>query len=334
MKLVMCMDGHFYDGDKYVECPHCKLGKKGFRNNYSIVERKREIISCDHGHEYDAAIYEECPICRVINPNNERVFEKLTYRHGSYYSEYTEWEISEHDGLLDVRYSRHNGSEIKEFHDISCEKWMEAISELDIYEWDSQYLMNDLHDGPEWVVEYKEKHKKQKHVYIYGGIVNPDTWRGFLDLIKELEEIIESQQIEKKEKAGAPKKKVAYKHQSMNIVVCGRGHFYNADKYDSCPGCAKNQSESDQSEKDNTTIPDIADSNTENEELKKQPETKWSYCVNCGKKLNDQSMICSACRVDNQAFPNVRCHNCGEYYHMLARFCPYCGEKSDQKNYS
>ncbi len=48
-KLVMCDKGHFYDGGKYDECPHCKKSS-GF-------------IRCEMGHFYDGGKYYECPHC-------------------------------------------------------------------------------------------------------------------------------------------------------------------------------------------------------------------------------------------------------------------------------
>ena len=55
----VCPKGHFYDGNRYSECPYCK-GNNGGDNN---VEGTTMV--CPNGHTYDVSKYSECPFCKI-----------------------------------------------------------------------------------------------------------------------------------------------------------------------------------------------------------------------------------------------------------------------------
>ena len=54
----VCPKGHFYDANRYSECPYCE----GNSNEDSGGET---TMVCPNGHTYDASRYSECPYCKM-----------------------------------------------------------------------------------------------------------------------------------------------------------------------------------------------------------------------------------------------------------------------------
>ena len=77
MNLAQCPQGHFYDGDRYSECPHCakENGTSVPKNDdptsplppvgVDPISQKNNstMISCPYGHFYDGSKYSSCPVC-------------------------------------------------------------------------------------------------------------------------------------------------------------------------------------------------------------------------------------------------------------------------------
>lgn len=64
MKLVKCVEGHFYDGDKYAVCPHCN------GEEILVVTDKKKIVKCGRGHYYKKNIFGGCPVCKKMRKSN------------------------------------------------------------------------------------------------------------------------------------------------------------------------------------------------------------------------------------------------------------------------
>lgn len=73
MKVMRCEKGHFYDGDKYDDCPYCselgevssskaKLEPEIMRDPEGIMEDPA-FLYCENGHYYDIWKCDRCPIC-------------------------------------------------------------------------------------------------------------------------------------------------------------------------------------------------------------------------------------------------------------------------------
>lgn len=77
MNLAQCPQGHFYDGDRYSECPHCARengtsvpkndGPTSPLGGCVIVDPpptgNGTMVSCPKGHLYDSSQHTTCPIC-------------------------------------------------------------------------------------------------------------------------------------------------------------------------------------------------------------------------------------------------------------------------------
>ena len=73
MKLMRCEKGHFYDGDKYDDCPYCselgEVSSSKAKLEPEIMRDPEEImvepafLYCENGHYYDIWKYDRCPIC-------------------------------------------------------------------------------------------------------------------------------------------------------------------------------------------------------------------------------------------------------------------------------
>ena len=68
-----CINGHYYDGDRFEMCPHCgaKDIDSGTVKEEPAVERKKTgLQKCSKGHFYDGDKFASCPHCGAMGVDN------------------------------------------------------------------------------------------------------------------------------------------------------------------------------------------------------------------------------------------------------------------------
>ena len=68
-----CINGHYYDGDRFEMCPHCgaKDIDSGKVKEEPAVERKKTgLQKCSKGHFYDGDKFASCPHCGAMGVDN------------------------------------------------------------------------------------------------------------------------------------------------------------------------------------------------------------------------------------------------------------------------
>ena len=208
MKLTRCEQGHFYDGDKYNDCPNCSgLREKDKADPKKITEddpwgihEDPAFLYCENGHYYDIRKCTRCPVCGTtklkITENQETEKEKppmklVCCENGHFYNGAI---------LDDCPFCGSHG-----VSPVTDPKFLRSCAEFYSDEITLEPVFARCENG----------HTYNRELYARCPVCEKDAQ-------------------EKKENQEAEKEKPP-----MKLRRCENGHFYNGAKYDSCPYCSE-----------------------------------------------------------------------------------------------
>lgn len=104
---------------------------------------------------------------------------------GGYFSGYYEVEINLKSRELTWKYYGGGAEDTyrKTIRSTTTDKFLEELKIIDLMNWKSKYIDNEILDGTQWSIEIVRKERNLKK---YGSNVYPKTWRAFCDLIKRI----------------------------------------------------------------------------------------------------------------------------------------------------
>lgn len=115
------------------------------------------------------------------------MLEYMEFKIGGYIG----WEtiqVIENDGKYTVKYQKALWEEWQTFEDINLDEWNDELERMHINKWHKLYIDYGILDGTEWLLEYKVKDKRCRH--IHGSNAYPDNFDEFMQVLSVLYKII------------------------------------------------------------------------------------------------------------------------------------------------